>query len=80
MFIPASAYELWPRAVAAVSPLYETKKHFLVYKSAVLNYLMNPSIEAVTHIKGLITVLALLAFPEEAACPAGFYPPAMTES
>ena len=51
MFIPASAYEFCPRAQAAVNPLYETKKHFLVYRSAVLTCLIKPSIEAVTHIR-----------------------------
>ena len=54
--MPASAYELCPRAVAAVSPLWLTKKHFFVYRSAVLHILMKPSIEAVTHMRGLITV------------------------
>ena len=55
--MPASAYELCPRAQAAVSPLCETKKHFLVCRSAVLTYLMKPSMDAVTHIRGLIEVV-----------------------
>ena len=56
MFMPARAYELCPRAQAAVKPLCETKKHFLVYRSAVLTCLINPSIEAVTHIKAFTFV------------------------
>ena len=52
LFIPAKAYVFYSQFAAATMPLYEIKKHFLVLFSVVLNYLINPSIEAVTQFNG----------------------------